>query len=252
MRKLLGILMLVSGLALAQQGEVRVAVSANFRDAFNDIARAFSKTNPGVRVVPSFGSSGAFTQQIVNGAPFDLFLAADTSFPRALEAQGLVEPATLRVYARGKLVLFVPSRSGLQAKSLEVLRDPRVTRIAIANPETAPYGKAAMQAIKAYGLYQAVQNRLVFAQDIAQAAQLTLAAADAGLIAYSALFTPAFQGKGSFFIVPQRLYDPLDQGMVLVKGRARPEVRAFYEFLQSATAQQIIKAYGYQVTASAP
>lgn len=235
----------VLGLGLAQAQEVRVAVAANFRDAFNDISRAFGKANPGVRVVPSFGSSGAFTQQIVNGAPFDLFLAADMSFPRALAAQNLVEPGTLRVYARGKLVLFVPGEKAV--RGLEVLREARFRRVVVANPETAPYGRAAVQALKASGLYEQVQPRLVYAQDIAQAAQLTLTAAEAGFIAYSAVFTPAFRGKGSAFVVPQRLYEPLDQGMLVVKGRKRPEVEAFYDFLRSPEALRVIKAYGYQV-----
>lgn len=236
---------LVLGLGLVQAQEVRVAVAANFRDAFNDIARAFGKANPGVRVTPSFGASGAFTQQIVNGAPFDLFLAADMSFPRALEAQNLAEPGTLRVYARGKLVLFVPG--GPAPRGLEALRDPKFRRVVIANPETAPYGRAAVQALQASGLYDLIRPRLVFAQDIAQAAQLTLTAADAGFIAYSAVFTPAFKDKGGFFIVPQRLYDPLDQGMLVVRGRKRPEVQAFYDFLRSPEALRVIRAYGYQV-----
>jgi len=238
------IVTMVLGFGLVQAQEVRAAVAANFRDAFNDIIRAFAKANPGVQVVPSFGSSGAFTQQIVNGAPFDVFLAADMAFPRALESQNLAEPGTLRVYARGKLVLFVPGAAAV--KGLEVLRDPRFRRVVIANPETAPYGKAAVQALQASKLYDLIKPRLVFAQDVAQAAQLTLTAADAGFIAYSAVFTPAFKGKGGVFVVPQRLYDPLDQGVLVVRGRSRPEVRAFYGFLRSPEASRIIKAYGYQ------
>lgn len=241
------ILTMVLGLGLVQAQEVRAAVAANFRDAFNEIVRAFAKANPGVRVVPSFGSSGAFTQQIVNGAPFDVFLAADMTFPKALEAQNLAEPGTLRVYARGKLALFVP---GAAVKGLEALRDPRFRRVVIANPETAPYGKAAVQALQASKLYELLKGRLVFAQDVAQAAQLTLTAADAGFIAYSAVFTPAFKGKGGVFVVPQRLYDPLDQGVLVVRGRGRPEVRAFYGFLRSPGASRIIKAYGYQTSDS--
>ena len=244
--RILALALALLGLALAQGTEVKVAVTANLRDAFLDIVRAFSQANPGVQVQANFGSSGAFTQQILQGAPFDLFLAADTGFPKALAEKGLAEEPP-RVYARGKLILFLPKRVGIKPKDLAVLLNPAIRKVALANPEVAPYGRGAKEALTQAGLWEKVQPKLVYGQDIAQTAQLTLAAADAGFFNFSALFTPAFRNQGEAFVVPQRLYTPLDQAVVLLKGRARPEVRRFYAFLFGAEARRVLVAYGYQV-----
>ncbi|WP_158531649.1 MULTISPECIES: molybdate ABC transporter substrate-binding protein [unclassified Meiothermus] len=246
MRKLLVGLTVALGLALAQQAEVRVAVAANLRDAFTEIARVFEKEYPNFKVSAVFGASGNFTQQILQGAPFDLFLAADTSFPERVEKEGRAEPNTRKVYARGKLILFIPNRVGLEPKDLKIILDPKIRRLAIANPETAPYGRAAQQTLQALGIYEQVKSKLVFGQDIAQAAQLTLSAADAGFIPFSYTFSPDLRNQGKFLVVAQRLYTPLDQAYVMVKGRDRPEVRALYEFISSDKAKTILKSYGYE------
>lgn len=235
------------GLGLAQAQEVRVAVAANLRDAFGEIARAFQRENPGIKVTASFGSSGGFVQQITQGAPFDIFMAADTDFPRALERSDLAEPGTLQIYAKGRLALLIPNRVGLSPTGLGVLTDPKIARIAIANPQTAPYGRAAQEALRRAGLLEQVRGKLVFGQDISQATQLTLAAADAGLTAYSFAFTPAVKGQGKVWVVPERLAPPLEQAYLIVKGRARPEVRTLYDFIRSEQAKRILKAFGYQV-----
>lgn len=247
MKKLLLTVVVLLGLAQAQQTEVRVAVAANLQPTFNDLIRAFNIANPDIKITPIFGSSGAFTQQIAQGAPFDLFMSADVAFPQDLQKRDMIESGTLKVYAVGKLVLYVPNRVGLKPSGLKVLSDPKIGKIIVANPETAPYGRAAVQAMIKAGVYDAVKAKIAQGQNIAQAAQLTLASGDAGFIAYSAVFTPEFRAKGSYFIVPQRLYDRLEQAYVIVKGKARPEVKAFYDFLSSPQAQNVYKAWGYEL-----
>ncbi|MER3484138.1 MAG: molybdate ABC transporter substrate-binding protein [Meiothermus sp.] len=247
MKKLLFAAVALLGLAQAQQTEVRVAVAANLQPTFNDLIRLFSATNPEIKITPSFGSSGAFTQQIAQGAPFDIFMSADVSFPQELQKRELVEPGSLKIYAIGKLVLYVPNRVGLKPSGLSILSDSKIGRIIIANPETAPYGRAAVQAMTKTGIYDAVKGKIAQGQNISQAAQLTLASGDAGFIAYSAVFTPEFKAQGSYFIVPQRLYDRLEQAYVIVKGKARSEVRAFYDFLSSPQAQNVYRAWGYEL-----
>jgi len=211
---------------------------------FEQLIQAFTRANPGVKVIASYGSSGAFAQQIVEGAPFDIFMSADVTFLQELQQRGLLEEGTLKIYAIGKLILFVPARVGLQATSLKVLSDPKIQRIIIANPQTAPYGRAAVQAMSKMGIYDQVKGKIAFGQNIAQAAQLTLAGGDAGLIAISAIYGP-FISQGSWFMVPQNLYDPLEQAYAIVKGRARGEVKTLYSFLSSPQASQIYKAWGY-------
>jgi molybdate transport system substrate-binding protein len=222
---------------LATAQEVRVAVSANLRPVFEQLQEAFAPT--GIRVVASYGSSGAFVQQITNGAPFDIFMSADLDFPKALEKRGLLEAGSLKPYAIGGLGLWFPRAS--QA-TLRTLLEPRIKRLVVANPETSPYGKATLQALKRSNLYEAVRTKLVFAQNIAQATQLTLASGDAGFVAASAR-----SPQGSWILVPPNLFDPILQGYAIVKGRSRPEVRRFYAFLGQAEARKIYQAWGYRL-----
>ncbi len=233
--------------AVAQAQEVRVAVAANLQPTFNDLIRVFNSVNPGIKVTPIFGSSGAFTQQIAQGAPFDIFMAADVSFPRDLERRALIEAGTLKTYAIGKLVLYVPKRVGLKPNSLNILSEAKIGKIIIADPKIAPYGRAAVQAMTKAGLYEVVKGKIAQGQNISQVAQLTLASGDAGFMAYSSVFTPEFKAQGSYFIVPQRLYDPLEQAYVMLKGRNRPEVKAVYDFLSSPLAQKVYRAWGYEL-----
>lgn len=245
MMRWIGILILLLGSAQAQ--EVRVAVAANLQQTSEQLAKTFMQANPSIKVMVSYGSSGAFTQQIAQGAPFDIFMSADVSFPQELQKRGLVEEGTLKVYAIGKLILFIPSRVGVQATNLQVLTNPKVTRLILANPETAPYGRAAIQAMTKAGLYDAVKSKIAQAQNISQAAQLTLTAGDAGFISLSAVFGPDLKQQGTWLIVPQNLYDPLEQAYVILKGKTKPEVKALYDFLTSPAANAIYKAWGYNL-----
>ena len=240
MKSLLALFFWVFAGSLGWAQEVRAAVAANLRDAFGEIARAY-ELETGGKVIPSFGSSGAFTQQILHGAPFDLFIAADTGFPKSLfeKRKGLEAP---RVYARGKLILFIPKRVGLKPQTLQVLLDPKVRKVAMANPEVAPYGRAAREALRRAGLWEKVEPKVVFGQDIGQTLQLTLAAADAGFINFSALFSRGARNQGEAWVVPQRLYDPLDQAALVLTERGK----GLYAFLFGEKARTILRAYGYE------
>ena len=240
-------------LGIAQGGQaqevrpIRVAVAANLRDPFQEIAARFVKQHRGARVEPVFTASGSAHQQIIQGAPFDLFLSGDSDFPASLVRRGLAEPGTLRIYARGNLGLWVSNRVTERPNGLSVLEGARVRRVATANPETAPYGRAAMQALAAAGLRDRVQSKLVFGQDVGQTAQMALAAADAAFLPVSYLLTPAFRDTGRIIRVDAGSYAPLDQAYLIIRGRARPEVRAFYHFLQTPTARAVLRRHGYEV-----
>lgn len=240
------------GSAWAQSGEVRVAVAASLRDTFLELVQLFNQHHPTIRVIPSFGSSGAFTAQISQGAPFDIFMSADMAFPQELQRRGLVEEGSLRAYAIGRLALFIPSRVGVRATSLQVLTDPRIRRVINANPEVAPYGRAAVQAMTRAGVYAAVRERIALGQNISQAAQLTLAAGDAGFVALAAIYGPDLRHQGTWYVVPQRYHDPIEHGYLIVRGRARPEVRLLHEFLSSAEAQRVYRAWGYALPRTTP
>ncbi|MBB6099863.1 molybdate transport system substrate-binding protein [Deinobacterium chartae] len=245
MKNVLILLLLVCG--SAQAVTVRAAVAANLRDAFARLEAAFERAHPGVNVEAVYTSSGAAVTQIRQGAPFDLFLAADTDFARELVRSGHAVPGSLRPYARGKLVLWISRRHGVQPRGLEVLQDPRLTRVALASPETAPYGRSALEALRRAGLLEQLRSKLVYGADIGITAQQALIGTGAGFIPYAYALTPAFARAGSYWALPQRLYPPLDQAMVIVKGRDGPPVRALYHFVLSEAGQGILRASGYTV-----
>lgn len=222
---------------------VRVAAAAALRDTLDELAAAFERTHPGVEVEPSFVSSGAAVQQIEQGAPFDLFYSADERYAREVERTGRAVAGTLAVYARGTLVLWIAERVGLEPTSLEVLRDERVRRVALAQPEVSPYGRSARQALERAGLWDAVRSKLVFAQDMSQAAQQALTAADAGLLPLSLARSPALADAGRCFVVPAELHEPLDQSCVVL--RDGPGARAFYEFVLGESGRRILAAHGF-------
>src|SRR5208282_4042195 len=167
----------------------------------------------------SFGASGALMQQIQNGAPFDIFFSADMDYPKQLITGGQAEGATLYRYAVGRLVLWVPKDSPLDVehKGMDVLLDPSVKKIAIANPQHAPYGRAAAAALKHYDLYERVSDRLVLGENISQAAQFVESGnAQAGFVALAHAVAPSMQGKGKYWMVPAEDYPPLEQGVVIL------------------------------------
>src|SRR5262245_38620561 len=234
----------------AQPARPTIAAAASLNFALADIATQFEHAE-GASVQLVFGSSGALTRQIRDGAPFEMFLAADEEFPNQLTSAGLTRDAGV-VYAIGRLVIFAAAGSPLVVdERLEglsrLLRAGGVTRFAIANPDVAPYGRAAEAVLRTHALWDAIRPRLVLGDTIAQAAQFaTTGNAVGGLIAHSLVKEPALAGKGRYALIPQVDHPPLRQRMVLLK-RATPIVEQFYAYIQGAAARTVLMKNGYEV-----
>jgi molybdate transport system substrate-binding protein len=238
------------GAAADEKGvkEINVAAAADLSAALKDVAADFEKKS-GVRVKLSFGSSGALMQQIENGAPFSVFFSADMDYPRHLIAHGEAEASSLYRYAVGKVVLWVPADSPLdvERKGMNVLTDPSVQKISIADPKRAPYGKAAVAAMRHVGIFDQVSNRLVIAENVSQAAQFVESGnAQVGFVALAHAVSPAMQGKGKYWEIPVEAYPPLDQGVVVLSHAPhKKEAAAFMEFLKSKQAGDTLRACGF-------
>lgn len=236
--------------AAAADREINVAAAADLSAALQEVAASYERRT-GVVVKLSFGASGALTQQIQNGAPFDVFFSADMDYPRQLIANGQAESATLYLYAVGRLVLWVPKDSPLdvERKGMDVLLDNSVKKISIANPQHAPYGRAADSALKHYGLYDKISDRLVLGENVSQAAQFVESGnAQAGFVALAHAIAPAMQGKGKYWMVPTEAYPPLDQGVVLVSRSAhRQDAAAFLEYVKTAEVASVLRRYGFSL-----
>ncbi len=249
---LVGFLVLVSGVSIPQaesaDREINVAAAADLSTALQEVATNYEKRT-GIAVKLSFGASGALTQQIQNGAPFDIFFSADMDYPRQLIAGGHADGASLYRYAVGQLVLWVPKYSPLDVehKGMYALLDPAVKKISIANPQHAPYGRAAIAALKHYGLYEKLGDRLVLGENVSQAAQFVESGnAQAGLVALAHAMAPAMQGKGRYWVVPAEAYPPLDQGVVLISHSPhREEAAAFLGFVKTEEVAGLLRRYGF-------
>jgi molybdate transport system substrate-binding protein len=232
--------------------ELTVAAAADLNPALKDIGESFEKAT-GVKVRLSFGASGALTQQIENGAPFDVFFSADMDYPRQLISYGHAEAASLYQYAVGKLVLWVPADSPLDVehKGMDILLDPSVKKIAIANPQHAPYGRAAVAALKHAGLYDRVADRLAMGENISQAAQFVESGnAQAGFVALAHASAPTMRGKGKFWEVPAEDYPALAQGVVVISSsRLKDEDRKFLEYVKTKAAGDVLRTYGFTLPA---
>lgn len=225
-----------------------VAAAADLKFALEEVAGLFEKeTGQKIRIV--FGSSGTFLAQLLQGAPFHLFMSADEAFVFRLADAGKTRDRG-RLYAFGRIGIMVPHGSPVKADPELVdlataLKDGRLKRFAIANPEHAPYGARAQEALMALGLWDAIRPKLVFGENIAQTAQFaTSGSAQGGIIALSLAKAPAVAALGSFAVLPERLHQPLAQRMVLLKG-APPDVVAFYDFVATAPAQAVMTRYGF-------
>ncbi len=234
--------------ARAADHEINVAAAADLSNALQEVAADYKKRT-GVIVKLSFGASGALTQQIQNGAPFDVFFSADMDYPKQLIADGQAESATLYRYAVGKLVLWVPKDSPLDVehKGMDVLRDPSVKKISMANPQHAPYGRAAAAALKHYGLYEKLTDRLVLGENISQAVQFVESGnAQAGFVALAHAIAPAMQGKGKYWVVPAEAYPQLDQGVVLISHSPHQQDAAtFLQYMKTAEVASLLRHYGF-------
>lgn len=239
----------------AANRKINVAAAADLSAALQEVAANYEKST-GVSVNLSFGASGALTQQIQNGAPFDLFFSADMDYPKQLIADGHAEGATLYRYAVGRLVLWVPTDSPLDVEhqGIDVLLDPSLKKIAVANPQHAPYGRAAVAALKHYGLYEKVTDRLVLGENISQAAQFVESGnAEAGFFALAHAIAPSMQGKGKYWIVPAEAYPQLDQGVVLISHSPHgQDAAAFLEYVKTADCAAVLKRYGFSLPEQKP
>ena len=232
-------------IALSTQAQtVKVAAAANLRFVFDEIKANYAIANPGTTVTANFGSSGALLQQILNGAEFDIFMAADNSFPVKLKDQGAAS-GEIKIYALGKLVLW--SNTLDVSKGLEILTDPSVKRVAIAKPELAPYGDRALEVLKSSGLYEKVKDKIIYADNISQTAQFAQTGnAEVAFLAMSLTLTPEM--KGSVYLIDPKLYKPVEQAMVLVKSwKVNPEAAKFMKFVLSETCKPIFEKNGYIV-----
>lgn len=230
-------------------GEISVAVAANLSDVIEVFKTEFAKTNPNTKVNTVLGASGKFTTQIKSGAPFDLFLSADMKFPESLYAENIAVTKPV-VYASGALAMV--STKGLDlSKGMAIVADPKVEKVAIANPKTAPYGTASVEAFKNANVFDKVEPKLVQGDSIGQALQFAMTAADVGFVNASAFYSDKMKAykKGVQWVdVDPKLYTPIAQGIVLLKqAENNAEAKAFYDFLLSAKAKQIFKNYGYLV-----
>ena len=245
---IIGVLVL-SGVSPALAEEITIAAASDLNFAFKEVVAEYEKTT-GDHVKLTLGSSGNFYAQIQNGAPFDLYFSADIGYPKKLEEAGLTVPGSLYRYAVGRIVLWAGTASRLDvSKGFDVLRDPGIKKIAIANPKHAPYGRAAVAAMESSRVYESVKEKLILGENISQAAQfIESGACDIGIIALSLAMAPAMNGKGSYWEVPAEAYPPLEQGAVIVKQSKHQEAaRRFLEFLKGSQGQDIMRRYGFML-----
>jgi molybdate transport system substrate-binding protein len=250
----LTILLLLCAGAPAQ--ELKIAAAADLSSVMQKLVPAFEKQS-GAHVSVSLGSSGNFFAQIQNGAPFDVFLSADKSYPEKLQQAGLAEPDTMTPYARGRLVLWTANNSSVHFETtgdkvlsggLDLLTLPAVRKIAIANPEHAPYGRAAVAALEHYKIYDRVKNKLVLGENISQTAQFAQSGnADVGFLALSLALSEAMKNTGRWALLPEDSYPPIEQAGVVVKASGNKEqARRFLNFLVSAEGQALLHDAGFE------
>jgi molybdate transport system substrate-binding protein len=243
------ILGLAGALLLTPAGAaLQVAAAADLATCIDELDRGFEKSVRGsADVKASIGSSGNFFAQIRNGAPFDVFLSADTHYPLELAKAGLADAATLTVYAHGRLMLWSADPAIDLEKGMQLLLDPKITRIAIANPDIAPYGRAAKAALERAGLWDAVKPKLVYGENVAQTAQFVETGnAQVGFVGSAHIKTASGAAKGRAWQVPPALYPLLEQaGIVTAHGKTNPAAIQYLEYLESEAGRAILLKYGF-------
>lgn len=243
----IAILLIALWAAPSPAGEITVAAASDLVFAFREIIPAFEKES-GETVKLSLGSSGNFYAQIENGAPFDLFFSADIGYPKQLEEAGRVKAGSLYRYAVGRIVVWAPKGSPVRiGEGMKALLDPAVVKIAIANPKHAPYGRAAVEAMRHFQVYESIKEKLVFGENVSQAAQFAASgAADVGIVALSLALGSAMKNQGAYWEIPQTAYPPLEQGAVILRQGKNPEgADAFLAFLRRAEGRRALERYGF-------
>ncbi len=230
-----------------------MAAAADLQFALDDILQAFRPANPGVTVEAVYGSSGNFYTQIRNQAPFDVFLSADLDYARRLASDGLAAPDSLFTYATGRIVLWTPDSAPVDVTRLQIraLEAGSVRHVALANPQHAPYGRAAEAALHSLGIYEKVASKIVVGENIAQTLQLVQSGgADAGIVALSLALAPAVRGHGRYWEIPTDAYPKIEQGGVILNRAAKSKAAwEFRSFLMSESARDKLKNYGFGLSA---
>lgn len=252
-RRLLAALLAALAVASHAQEAPTVAAASDLKFALDEIAAQFQASS-GKQLRITYGSSGNFFRQIAQQAPFELFLSADEDFIFKLADQQLTLDRGV-LYATGRIVLFAPTGSPLKPDLADLgraARDGRIVKFAIANPEHAPYGRAAMQALQKLEVWSALEPKLVLGENVSQAAQFAVSGStQGGIFAYSLALAPTFSDRGKYVLVPEELHSPLRQRMALTK-KATPVARAFYEYLQQPAARTVFRRYGFVLPGESP
>jgi molybdate transport system substrate-binding protein len=247
MKKIILVLMVLCSSIFA--GQVNIAVAANVSYAINELIAEFNKTNPDTKIQVTLGSSGKLTAQIKNGAPFNIFMAANMKFPESLyqDSIAITKPV---VYAQGAIAMLSSKELDFK-KGIDLIKDDSISKVAIANPKTAPYGTAAVEAIKNAKILDLIESKFVYAESISQVVTYATTAADIGFIAKSSLYDEKmskYKENVNWVSVDPTLYTPIKQGIVIINNaKDNAEVKAFYDFILGNKAKKIFEDYGYLV-----
>lgn len=233
----------------SQRQEITVAAASDLTPAFEELGKGFENQSK-VKVIFSFGSSGLLAKQIENGAPMDLFAAANIEYINDLEKKGLIVPETKALYARGRITLWVPKDSSISINAISDLTKPEVKRLAIANPDHAPYGMAARQSLEAAGIWAEVKPKVVYGDNIRQTLQFAQTGnVDVAIVALSI----SLQSDGRWILVPENLHQPIDQALAVIKGaKGDSNARRFAEFVGSAFGRAVMRKYGFVLPGEEP
>lgn len=252
MKQLKKIALSVSILLLAvslRAGEITVAAAADLKFALDELVTEFQSNQPAIHVSVTYGSSGNFSAQLENQAPFDLFFSADSAYPRQLAKAGLALDTNVFLYAVGRLVVWVPDHSPVAVEKLGIrsLLDPSVKKIAVANPQHAPYGRAAVAALKTLRVFDQARPKLVYGENIAQTAQFVQSgAADIGVIALSLAVAPQMRAAGRYWEIPLDAYPKMEQGGIILKwAKDAAAARAFRDFVLGEHGRAVLKRFGF-------
>lgn len=244
-RALIFVCLFAAGQTAHAEEKLTIAAAADLKFALDEIVVLFKSTHPAAQIETIYGSSGNFSTQIRQGAPYDLYFSADIAYPRALKAEGFAA-SEVQAYAVGRIVLWSPSRDARKL-TLAALADPSILKIAIANPQHAPYGKRAEEALKAAGVWEKVEPKLVYGENIAQTAQYVQSGnAQVGIIALSLALSPELARQGSYALISDKLHQPLEQGFIITRRAAdNPLAREFAWFFAGKEARAIMTRYGF-------
>ena len=248
-KKRVAVMLLLFAPCFSAAQDITVAAASDLQFVMDGLAKQFH-TETGKTVRPIYGSSGNFFQQLQNGAPFDMFFSANLGYAQKLEAAGLTEPGTSYRYARGRIVVWVPTNSKLDLRpGLQALLSPSIEKIAIANPQHAPYGQAAVAAMKKENIYEKIKDKFVFGENVSQTASFVVSgSADVGIVALSLALSPNMQDKGRYVEIPIDEYPPIEQACVILKSSKQKDVAgAFLNFVKTPAALDLFRNSGFTV-----